>query len=82
MTSHRVSYQDDENQHEEEDEGDDGYEEDYDETTAVKYSFTLEDNMPVVIQAVGQDNTVEDSSERISDKFRIIPANPSENTLT
>merc|ERR1712025_483475 len=63
MTSHRVSYQDDENQHEEEDEGDDGYEEDYDETTAVKYSFTLEDNMPVVIQAVGQDNTLEDDQD-------------------
>merc|ERR1712087_309049 len=63
MTSHRVSYQDDENYHEVEDEGDDGYEEDYDETTAVKYSFTLEDNMPVVIQAVGQDNTVEDDQD-------------------
>ena len=64
MTSHRVSYQD--NQHhddDDEDEGDDGYEEDYDEATAVKYSFTLEDNMPVVIQAVGQENTGEDDHD-------------------
>ena len=46
MTSHRVSYNDD---------TDDGYDEDYDEATAVTYSFTLEDNMPVVIQAVAGD---------------------------
>ena len=65
MTSHRVSHQD--NQHHEdqddEDEEDDGYEEDYDDATAVKYSFTLEDNMPVVIQAVGQEDTREDDHD-------------------
>merc|ERR1712045_959338 len=64
MTSHRVSYQD--NHHDDEDEGDDGYEEDYDDSTAVKYSFTLEDNMPVVIQAVGQEDTRDDDEDQKS----------------
>merc|ERR1712088_451338 len=62
--SHRVSFQD--NHHhddDDDDEGDDGYEEDYDDATAVKYSFTLEDNMPVVIQAVGQEDTREDDHD-------------------
>ena len=59
MTSHRVSSP----HQEEEEEGDDGYEEDYDESTAVKYSFTLEDNMPVVIQAVGQEDNKEDDHD-------------------
>ena len=63
MTSHRVSYQDNQHHHDEDDEGDDGYEEDYDESTAVKYSFTLEDNMPVVIQAMGQEDNKEDDHE-------------------
>ena len=63
MTSHRVSYQDNQHHHDEDDEGDDGYEEDYDESTAVKYSFTLEDNMPVVIQAVGQEDNKEDDHD-------------------
>ena len=63
MTSHRVSYQDNQHDDDDDDEGDDGYEEDYDDATAVKYSFTLEDNMPVVIQAVGQENNEEDDHD-------------------
>ena len=62
MTSHRVSHQDKQH-HEDQDDEDDGYEEDYDDATAVKYSFTLEDNMPVVIQAVGQEDTREDDHD-------------------
>ena len=71
MTSHRVSYQDNQHHHDEDDEGDDGYEEDYDESTAVKYSFTLEDNMPVVIQAMGQEENKEDDHEE-NKSFSII----------
>ena len=67
MTTHRVSYQDDQHHHEEDEEGDDGYEEDYDESTAVKYSFTLEDNMPVVIQAVGQEDNKDDDDDENKD---------------